>query len=100
MNPDDPYPTEGIGEFMSVMGWTPPPPPQGGPSNAVPSKQQKKKVCAVWKNPNFSSKEDILLVKSYMEVTCDPVVNTNQKKESLWSRIMNLYNENGGHYPE
>jgi hypothetical protein len=76
MNPDDPFPTEGIGEFMSAMGWTPPP-PQGGPSNAAPSKQREKKVCAVSKNLNFSLNEDTLLVKGYMEVSCDPVVNTN-----------------------
>jgi hypothetical protein len=94
--PTDPYPTEGISEFMFAMGWTPP--SQGGPSNAVSSKQPKKKVCAVRKNLNFSPNEDILLVKGYMEVSCDPVVNTNQK-ESLWSRIMNLYNEKRGHYP-
>jgi hypothetical protein len=97
MNPNDPFPTEGIGEFMSAMGWTP---PQGGPSNAVPSRQPKKKVCVVRKNPNFSPNEDISLVKNYLEVSCDPVVNTNQKKESLWSRIMNLYNKKRGHYPE
>jgi hypothetical protein len=63
-------------------------------------KQPKKKVCAVRKNPSFSLNEDILLVKGYMEVSCDPVVNTNQKKQSLWSRIMNLYNEKRGDYPK
>jgi hypothetical protein len=57
-------------------------------------------MCAVRKNPHFSLNEDILLVKGNMEVSCDPVVNTNQKKESLWSRIMILYNEKRGHYPE
>jgi hypothetical protein len=88
---------------------------EGGPSNvpseppnmvvlppnpiAVPPSQVRKKVCARKKNLNFSPNENVMLVKSYLEVSCDPVVNTNQN-ESLWSRIMTQYNERRGHYPE
>jgi hypothetical protein len=50
-------------------------------------------VYVVRKNLNFSLNEDILLVKSYLKVSCDPVVNTNQKNESMWSMIINMYNE-------
>jgi hypothetical protein len=114
MNPDGHYPYQGVHEFMSNMGWTS---CEGGPSNVVPSeppnlvalppnpsavppRQVRKKVCAGRKNPNFSPNEDMMLVKSYLEVSFDPVVNTNQKKESLWSRIMSQYNGRRGHYPE
>jgi hypothetical protein len=112
MNPDRHYPYQGVGEFMYAMGWTS---CEGGPSNVVPSeppnsvalpsnpsavppRQARKKVCAGRKNLNFSPNEDIMLIKSYLEVSCDPVVNTNQKKESLWSRIMSQYNKRRGHY--
>jgi hypothetical protein len=88
------YPYQGVGEFMSAMGWTS---CEGGPSNVVPSeppnpvalppnpsavppRQARKKVCVRRKNPNFFPNEDIMLVKSYLEVSCDPVVNTNQKR--------------------
>jgi hypothetical protein len=80
------------------------PPPSvhvGGSSSAVPPKQVRKKVYALQKKlPNFSPREDVLLVKSYIEVSCDPVVGTSQNKEKLWTRIMNLYNQNSGNYPE
>jgi hypothetical protein len=41
--------------------------------------------------PTSPPNEDMMLVKSYLEVSFDPVVNTNQK-EGLWSRIMSQYN--------
>jgi hypothetical protein len=73
----------------------------GGSSSAVPPKQVRKKVYTLQKKlPNFSPREDVLLVKSYIEVSCDPVVGTSQNKEKLWTRIMNLYNQNSGNYPE
>jgi hypothetical protein len=47
-----------------------------------------------------SPNEDVLLVKCYLEVSCDPVVNTRQNKDKLWTPIMNQYNQNHGNYPE
>jgi hypothetical protein len=69
-------------------------------TNAAPSKQARKKIYVSKKLSNFSPTEDQMLVRSYLEVSGDAAVGTNQRKESLWSRIMNQYNEKRGHYPE
>jgi hypothetical protein len=68
-------------------------------TTAAPSKQARKKIYVSKKLPNFSPTEDQMLVRSYLEVSGDAAVGTNQRKESLWSRIMNQYNEKRGHYP-
>jgi hypothetical protein len=114
---------DGISEFMSTMGWST---FEGQPMNEVPmqlpnvvhldgnigqqgsgdntssgpSRQARKRVCVQMKNTNFSPLEDMLLVKSYLEVSNDPVVNTSQKMERLWCRICKLYNEKRGTYSE
>jgi hypothetical protein len=49
----------------------------GGNTTSGPSKQVRKKVCVQRKNTNFSPLEDMLLVKSYLEASNDPVVNTS-----------------------
>nr|TKW13228.1 hypothetical protein SEVIR_5G086400v2 [Setaria viridis] len=36
---------------------------------------------------NFSPKEDVFLVKSWLEISYDPIINTGQKKEGFWARI-------------
>jgi hypothetical protein len=69
-------------------------------TTAAPLKQARKKICVSKKLPNFSPTEDQMLVRSYLEVSGDVAVGTNQRKESLWSSIMNQYNEKRGHYPE
>jgi hypothetical protein len=107
--------TEGFGEFMSAMGWTsfegqpfnalPMESPKlvqvGGTSNTAPSKQARKKVCVSrTKLPNFSPTEDMILVKCYLEVSGDAVLNTTQNTEKLRIRIMNQYNQNRENYPE
>jgi hypothetical protein len=52
-------------------------------SRTYPSRQARKMVCVQRKNTNFSPLEDMLLVKSYLDVSNDPVVNTSQKIEMI-----------------
>jgi hypothetical protein len=63
-------------------------------------RSKRKKVCVQKKNSNFCPNEDKLLVMSYLEVSNDLVVNTSQKLERLWCRIVKLYNQKRGSYPE
>uniref|UniRef100_K3XRH2 No apical meristem-associated C-terminal domain-containing protein n=1 Tax=Setaria italica TaxID=4555 RepID=K3XRH2_SETIT len=49
---------------------------------------------------NFSPKEDVFLVKSWLEISYDPIINTGQKKEGFWARITSQYNNKRGSFPE
>jgi len=40
-----------------------------------------------------------MLCKSWLEISCDPVVNTGQRKEAFWIRVLNRYNSKCGSYP-
>jgi hypothetical protein len=75
---------------------------KGSCGNTTPGslKQARKKACVQKKNSNFCPNEDKLLVMSYLEVSNDPVVNTSQKLERLWCRIVKLYNQKRGSYSE
>ncbi|CAL5018056.1 unnamed protein product [Urochloa decumbens] len=52
------------------------------------------------KQTNFSAYEDNVLCKSWLEISCDPVINTGQRRESFWIRVVNRYNSNCGRYPK
>jgi len=53
------------------------------------------------KGSNFSPKEDVNLVKSWLEISCDPITSTGQKKkDGMWLRILQRYNLRRGAYPE
>ncbi|CAO2167252.1 unnamed protein product, partial [Urochloa humidicola] len=52
------------------------------------------------KLPNFSAYEDNLLCKSWLEISCDPIINTGQRRESFWVRVLSRYNSKCGKYPE
>ncbi|CAN6317556.1 unnamed protein product [Urochloa humidicola] len=52
------------------------------------------------KLPNFSAYEDNLLCKSWLEISCDAITNTGQRRESFWLRVLNRYNSKCGKYPE
>jgi hypothetical protein len=43
------------------------------------------------KQTNFSIYEDNLLCKSWLEISCDPITNIGQRKESFWFRVSLLY---------
>ena len=51
------------------------------------------------KQTNFSAYEDNMLCKSWLEISCDPVVNTDQRKEAFWIRVLNRYNSKCGSHP-
>ena len=51
------------------------------------------------KQTNFSAYEDNMLCKSWLEISCDPVVNTGQRKKAFWIRVLNRYNSKCGTYP-
>ncbi|CAO2039936.1 unnamed protein product [Urochloa humidicola] len=52
------------------------------------------------KKSNFSANEDTLLCNSWLEISCDPITNTGQRKESFWLRVGNRYNSKRGRYPQ
>ncbi|CAL4906077.1 unnamed protein product [Urochloa decumbens] len=52
------------------------------------------------KQTNFSAYEDNVLCKSWLEISCDPIINTGQRRESFWIRVVNRYNSNCGRYPK
>lgn len=56
----------------------------GGPPSKV--------VATRNKQTNFSAYEDNLLCKSWLEISCDPVINTGQKRLSFWVRVVERYN--------
>jgi hypothetical protein len=45
------------------------------------------------KEQNFKPDEDLLLCKTWLEISSDPVISTGQRKEGLWARIEKRYNE-------
>lgn len=52
------------------------------------------------KEQNFTPEEDLLLCTTWLEISCDPVISTGQRKEGLWARIDKQYNEMRGEYPK
>jgi hypothetical protein len=51
------------------------------------------------KEQNFKPDEDLLLCKTWLEISSDPVISTRQRKEGLWARIEKRYNELRGEFP-
>ncbi|CAL5075931.1 unnamed protein product [Urochloa decumbens] len=78
----------GVGRADSSMSASAAPPPM--PRKAARNKQS-----------NFSSYEDNLLCKSWLEIGCDAITNTGQRKEAFWRRVVERYNSVGqGKFPE
>ena len=50
--------------------------------------------------PTSLPKEDVFLVKSWWEISYDPIINTLKKKEGFWARITSQYNKKRGSFPE
>ncbi|KAL6896895.1 hypothetical protein ACP4OV_007467 [Aristida adscensionis] len=66
-----------------------------------PSAQEKtKKGGTRSKQGNFNPEEDVNIVKSWVEISCDPVISNSQKRSSMWDRIMVRYNLRRGSFPE
>jgi hypothetical protein len=51
------------------------------------------------KEQNFKPDEDLLLCKTWLEISSDPVISTGQRKEGLWARIEKRYNDLRGEFP-
>jgi len=69
-------------------------------SPAPTGKGKRPKVVSRIKLSNFHPEEDVNIVKSWLEISCDPITSTGQKKDSMWSRILQRYNLRRGSYPE
>jgi hypothetical protein len=41
---------------------------------------------------NFSNVEDVNIVRSWLEISTDPITNTGQKRDHMWDRIVERYN--------
>jgi hypothetical protein len=67
------------------------------PSPAAEGKRNK--VAGRVKQSNFLPDEDVNLVKSWLEISCDAVTSNGQKKERMWQRILHRYNTRRGSYP-
>jgi hypothetical protein len=64
----------------------------GSSGVAIPACGRSKAAATRIKHTNFSVQEDNLLCKSWLEISCDPITNTDQRKESFWLRVLNRYN--------
>jgi hypothetical protein len=71
-----------------------------GEGASVAAGRQRKVVPSRSKLSNFSPKEDMFLVKSWLEISYDPIINTGQKKEGFWARITSQYNNKRSSFPE
>ncbi|TVU48862.1 hypothetical protein EJB05_00143 [Eragrostis curvula] len=49
---------------------------------------------------NFNPDEDVNLVKSWLEISLDPITSNAQKKDGLWMKILQRYNLRRESYPE
>ncbi|CAN6270842.1 unnamed protein product, partial [Urochloa humidicola] len=67
------------------------------PSEVAKGKGKGKKK----KLSNFKPEEDVTIVKSWLEISCDLITSTGQKRDRLWERIHERYNlEKGESNPE
>ncbi|KAL6856989.1 hypothetical protein ACP4OV_018371 [Aristida adscensionis] len=73
-------------------------------SMAVPSptaaNTKKTKAAGRPKLGNFNPEEDVNIVRSWLEVSCDPVASNSQKRDTMWGRVMERYNLRRGNYLE
>jgi hypothetical protein len=78
----------------------PPLPPKRGQAvsnnNKKKAGQQKKKAekkaaaaaaTATYKAPNYTTEEDLIICKAFVNVSTDPTAGTNQKADDFWSKV-------------
>jgi hypothetical protein len=68
---------------------------EGSTPPAVPKKLNQRTKLA-----NFTVDEDIRVCHAWLAVSCDPIINTGQKRQGFWSRITKAYNSRRGTLPE
>jgi hypothetical protein len=72
-----------------------------GRTERVVSRKAKGKAGASKpKGSNFCPDEDHIVVKSWFEISCDPITNTGQRREKFWDRVWRQYNSKRGRYVE
>jgi hypothetical protein len=57
------------------------------------SEEQNELPAACGRGSSYTIQEDLLLVKSWLNVSMDPVVGTNQSMGAFWQRIETFYHE-------
>ena len=89
--------SEDDGTQFQNTAFAPPPeiPAQGSPA-APPVKKAPQRT----KLANFTSEEDMRVCQAWLAVSCDPIVNTGQKRQGFWNRITEAYNSRRGSMPE
>jgi hypothetical protein len=60
------------------------------PSTARTGKGTCTKVAC--RTSNFSNVEDVNIVRSWLEISTDPITNIGQKRDHMWDRIVERYN--------
>jgi hypothetical protein len=55
----------------------------GSSGVVIPPHGQRKVTATRHKQTSFSVQEENLLCKSLLEISCDPITNTSQRKESF-----------------
>jgi hypothetical protein len=80
-------------QFQNI-GFAPPQPdiPAQGLAAAPPVKKGGQRT----KLANFTSEEDMRVCYAWLVVSCDPIVNTGQKRQGFWNRITEAYNSRRG----
>jgi hypothetical protein len=66
----------------------------------IPPHGRRKVTTTMIKHTNFSIHEDNLLCKSWLEISCDPITNTGQRKVSFWLHVLTRYNSQCKNFPE
>ncbi|KAE8775869.1 putative oxidoreductase [Hordeum vulgare] len=61
-------------------------------SNPIPSNKKKGKTAKA-RGPAFTRFEDVLLVKSWLDTTLDPISRNGQKGTMYWKKIWKAYHE-------
>jgi hypothetical protein len=68
---------------------------EGSRTPAVPKKTSQRTKLA-----NFTADEDSRVCHAWLVVSCDPIINTGQKRQGFWSRITEAYNSRRGTLPK
>jgi hypothetical protein len=94
----DSFLSEEDGTQFQNIGFAPPQPdiPTQGSAPAPPVKKGGQRT----KLANFTSEEDMWVCHAWLVVSCDPIVNTGQKRQGFWNRITEAYNSRRGLMPE
>jgi hypothetical protein len=70
-------------------------PPDGHAEGSTPPPVAKKANQRT-KLVNFTADEDMRVCHAWLAISCDPIINTGQKRQGFWSRITEAYNSRRG----